>query len=125
MKRFFQTLTVALVAMASLVLVAPEATAAAPPVKPCLATVSASRPAQYSTVTVTVSRVPAAVTVTTIAKYKTTSTKKTAKATSAGKAIVKYSIGRATAGYKVVVSVTAQKGTQKYACSTSFTPHTR
>jgi hypothetical protein len=103
-------------------LLAPAAEAAVPATKKCSVTVSTSRPYQYSTVTVNVSKVPASVTVTTSAKYKTTTTKKTAKSTSQGKASVKYAISRATPNYKVVVSVTAKKGAQKYACSTSFTP---
>ena len=126
MRSFVKGLIVAtIVAVGSTGLLAPAAEAAGPTTKKCTATVSTSRPYQYSTLTVNVANVPGSVTVTTSAKYKTTTTKHTAKSTSRGKASVPYKISRATPNYKVVVSVTANKGTQKYACSTSFTPRKR
>jgi hypothetical protein len=106
-------------------LLAPAAEAAVPVTKKCAVTVSTSRPYQYSTVTVNVSKVPGNVRVTTSAKYKLTTTKKTAKWNSKGQASVKYKISGATPNYRVVVNVTANKGNQKYACSTSFTPRKR
>ena len=123
MRTFVKSLVVATVlTVGATGLLAPAAEAAVPATKKCAVTVSTSRPYQYSTVTVNVSKVPGTVTVTTSAKYKTTTTKKTAMSTTKGKATVKYAISRATPNYRVVVSVTAKKGNQKYACSTSFTP---
>ena len=123
MRTFVKSLVVAtILTVGSTGLLAPAAEAAVPATKKCTATVSTSRPYQYSTVRVNVSKVPGNVTVTTSAKYKTTTTKHTARSSAQGKASVPYKISRATPNYKVVVSVTAQKGNQKYACSTSFTP---
>jgi hypothetical protein len=115
----------AALAVTSAMVVAPSAEAAVPPTKACAVRLSTTTPAQYSTVYVYVTKVPAAVPVVSVAKYKTTSTKKTAVSNSKGAATLSYAISRATPGYKVVVNVTAQKGTQKYACSTAFTPHKR
>jgi len=111
-----------MLAVSTTLVAAPAAQASVPKTKACVVKVSSSKPVQYSTVSVTVSQVPASVTVTTVAKYKTTNTKKTAKASTKGIAVTKYGISRATPNYRVNVTVTAQKGTQKYACSTSFVP---
>ncbi len=109
-------------AIPTTVLAVPVAQAAPPKVKACSAVVSNAHPYPNSTVTIKVAKVPGSVVVTTAAKYKTTTTTKRTKATSKGQVAVPYKIGRATKNYPVVVKVTAQKGAQKYACSTSFVP---
>ncbi len=116
-----------ILALSTTLAVAPTASAAVsktavPKTKACTATVSVAKPKQYSTVTVRISKLPGSKPVTTVAHYKSTNTKKTARSNSKGQASVAYKISRATVGYKVVVNVTAQSGTQKYACSTSFVP---
>lgn len=88
--------------------------------KACKATVSNAAPQQYSKVTVTVTGLGSGAKVTTSAKYKTTTNKKTATASAKGKATTVYSIGRATKGFRVVVSVTAKKGSTTWNCSTAF-----
>ncbi|WP_090474084.1 hypothetical protein [Nakamurella panacisegetis] len=89
--------------------------------KACSASVSNSRPTQNSKVVVTVKNVGAGAAVTTVAKYKTTNTKKSVHATAKGVASATYSIGRATHGFKVVITVAASKGSTRWACQTSFT----
>jgi len=73
-------------------------------------------------VTVRVAHVPALVVVTTTAKYKTSTNTKRTKANTKGQVAVPYKISGATRNYRVYVDVSAQKGTQKYACRTSFVP---
>ena len=101
------------------VVLAPAADAATKPAA-CVATVSNARPTQNSTVTVSVGKVGAAAAVTTVAQYKTTKTTKKATADRTGRAAVAYKIGPATHGFKVVINVTAAKGSSSWACSTSF-----
>jgi len=110
------------VALPATLLAAPVAQAATPRTKACSASVSVAHPTRYSTVTVRVANVPALVTVTTAAKYKTSTNTKRTKSTSKGTAAVPYKISGATKGFRVYVDVTAQKGTQKYACRTFFVP---
>lgn len=90
--------------------------------KSCKATMSNSKPKQYSTTTVKVSKLGAKVKVSTTAHYKTTKTKKSATASKSGTANLDYYISGATPGKKVKVTVTAAQGKTKWSCSTSFTP---
>lgn len=114
------------VTAAALALLAPawpaaaQATAARP--LPCKATMSSSRPKDYTTTYVRVVTVARA-RVTTTAHYRTTNTTHHATANASGKASIAYRISRATPGYKVKVSVTVKSGTRKGSCATSFTPH--
>ncbi len=122
-------------AIAGGVLMAPAATAAvarpaisAHPAAPattalrCRASMSNSRPKDYTSIYVKVSTVRYAG-VTTVAHYRTTSTKHTGKANAQGNASIKYYISGATPGYKVNVSVTVTSGRSRGTCSTSFIPH--
>ena len=109
-------------AVPSMLLTAPISEAATPKTKACSASVSNPNPKRFSTVTVKVAHVPSSVVVTTAAKYKTTTNTKRVKATKKGQATVPYKISGATKNLRVYVNVTAQKGTQKYACRTSFVP---
>ena len=97
------------------------AEAAAKPT-PCKASMSVPKPKQNTTTVVRISGVGAAAKVTTVAHYKSTNTKKTATATAKGAASVAYKISRATKGYRVVVAVTAVKGSKHWSCSTAFVP---
>lgn len=90
--------------------------------KSCKATMSISKPKQYSWTTVKVSKLGAKAKVTTTAHYKTTKTTKKATASKKGKADLDYYISGATPGKKVKITVTAKKGKTKWSCSTSFTP---
>jgi len=110
------------VAVPATLLTVPSAEAATAKTKACSASVSNPRPARNTTVIVRVAQVPASVVVTTSAKYKTTTTTKRVRANTRGQASVPYKIGGATKNFRVYVDVTAQKGTQKYACRTSFVP---
>jgi len=105
--------------------VAPQAASAASAVvasaKPCVATVSNARPTQNSTVVVAVSKVAAGAAVTTVAHYKSTNTTKKATADSRGTASQPYLISRATHGFRVVITVTAAKGSARWSCNTAFT----
>lgn len=109
-------------AVPTMLLAAPVSQAATPKTKACSATVSTANPARYSTVTVKVAQVPASVVVTTSARYKTSTNTKRTTANKKGQVAVPYRISGATRNFRVYVNVTAQKGTQKYACRTSFVP---
>jgi hypothetical protein len=87
----------------------------------CVATVSNSSPADYSTVYVSVRTAPGA-SVTTVAYYKTTDNRKTAVADGSGTASIGYYISGATPGFTVTVDVTASSRTTSATCATSFTP---
>jgi hypothetical protein len=87
----------------------------------CSASVSNSRPADYTTVDMYVTTAAGAG-VTTVAHYKTTSHRKSATAGNGGKATIAYYISGATKGYRVVVDVTVTRGSATARCSTSFTP---
>jgi hypothetical protein len=88
----------------------------------CRASVSNSRPADYTTVDVYV-QTGGGASVVTVAHYRTTNHRKSATADRSGHATIPYHISGATPGYRVVVDVTASLGSHKAGCSTSFTPH--
>jgi hypothetical protein len=89
---------------------------------PCRASMSNSRPKDYTTTDVHVHSASRA-RVTTVAHYRTTSTKHHASAGRKGNATIAYYISGATPGYKVTVSVSVVKGSRTGRCSTSFRPH--
>jgi hypothetical protein len=105
-------------AAAAPVLAGPAAAAA---LKSCTASVSTSRPADYTTTDVRVRTVTGAE-VFTVAHYKTVNRAYYRLATSAGRATVGYYVSGATTGYKVVVDITVVTGHRANSCSTSFTP---
>lgn len=88
----------------------------------CHASVSNSRPRDYTDIYVKVATADGA-RITTVAHYKTKSTTHTGTANSKGDASIKYDISGATPGYRVVVSVKATSGKRSGSCSTSFTPY--
>ena len=88
----------------------------------CHASMSNSRPKDYTTIYVNVGTVRYAG-VTTVAHYKTVSRKHTGKANAEGNAKIRYYISGATPGYRVNVSVTVISGSSRGTCSTSFIPH--
>jgi hypothetical protein len=88
----------------------------------CHASMSNSRPADYTTIYVDVSTVRHA-SITTVAHYKTVNRKHTGTANAAGSAKIRYYISGATPGYRVDVSVTVASGGSRGSCSTSFIPH--
>ena len=87
----------------------------------CVAAVSSTSPADYTTVDVYV-RTASGASVTTVAHYRTTDNQKAAVADGAGRAVVAYFISGATPGYKVRVDVTTTAAGRRSTCSTSFTP---
>ena len=89
-------------------------------VKACTASMSVPNPHQHTTTTVRVGRLAGGARVTTVAHYKTTSTTHTATSAANGTAALPYKISSATKGFKVVVSVTAVKGSTRWSCSTAF-----
>lgn len=88
----------------------------------CHASMSDSRPRDYTTVYVNVGTVRYAG-VTTVAHYKTVNREHAGKANAKGNAKIGYYISGATPGYRVRVSVTVASGRSRGTCSTSFTPH--
>jgi hypothetical protein len=106
------------VALAAPALAGPAAPAA---LKSCTATVSNSRPADYTTTDVKV-RTAAGAEVFTVAHYKTVNRAYFRVANSGGRATADYYVSGATPGYRVVVRVTVVRGHQANSCSTSFTP---
>jgi hypothetical protein len=88
----------------------------------CHASMSNSRPKDYTTIYVNVGTVRYAG-VTTVAHYKTVNRKHTGKANAEGNAKIRYYISGATPGYRVNVSVTVTSGSSRGTCSTSFIPH--
>jgi hypothetical protein len=129
MKRYVMGVLVALAAPAAgaMFAVSPAtavgATTAAPAAAPrCHASMSNSRPKDYTTIYVNVGTVRYAG-VTTVAHYKTVSRKHTGKANAEGNARIGYYISGATPGYRVNVSVTVTSGRSRGVCSTSFIPH--
>jgi hypothetical protein len=88
----------------------------------CHASMSDSRPRDYTTIYVNVGTVRYAG-VTTVAHYKTVNRKHTGKANAEGNARIGYYISGATPGYRVKVSVTVTSGSSRGTCSTSFIPH--
>jgi hypothetical protein len=118
--RSIVTLAALSAAAMSGIVAATPADAAAAALK-CKASVSNSRPADYTTVKVRVATAAKAK-VSTAAHYKTTTNTKHATAGPKGNAVISYSISRATPGYKVKVTVTVKKSGRHGSCSTSFTP---
>jgi hypothetical protein len=99
-------------------LAGPATTAA---LKSCSASVTKSRPADYTTTDVRVRTAPD-VEVFTVAHYETVNRAYYRMANSAGRATIAYYVSGATPGHKVVVDVTVVRGHQANSCSTSFTP---
>jgi hypothetical protein len=99
-----------------------SATLAAPKPLPCAASMSNSRPADFTTTGVRV-RTASLAKVVTVAHYKTTNHKKTAMAGASGRVSVPYFISGATPGFRVKVTVNVSKSGRSGSCSTSFTPH--
>lgn len=90
--------------------------------KACSASASVLHPKARSQEVIRVSKIGADVTVTAEAHYRTTVTTRSATSGNSGAASVLFSVGRPTKGYKVVVSVTAYKGSVMWSCSTYFLP---
>jgi hypothetical protein len=99
-----------------------SATPAKPKSLPCTASMSNSRPKDYTTTYVRV-RTADLAKVITVAHYRTTNHKKTAKAGTKGRVSVPYYISGATPGYRVKVTVNVSRSGRSGSCSTSFTPH--
>lgn len=100
------------------------ATAARPRPLRCHASVSNSKPKDFTTVDVFV-RTADFARVRTVAHFKTTNHAKVRKASAHGRATVPYLISDATPGFKVKVTVTVTKGNRSGRCATSFTPRHR
>jgi hypothetical protein len=130
MKRHVRGILAALAAPAvagALFIASPAATAAPATAVPaaalrCHASMSNSRPKDYTTIYVNVGTVRYAA-VTTVAHYKTLNRKHSGQANAGGNAAIRYYISGATAGYRVTVSVTVTSGRSRGTCSTSFIPH--
>ena len=126
MKRHLRGALAALVApaAAAAMFMASPATAAVATTQAlrCHASMSNSRPKDYTTIYVNVGTVRYAG-VTTVAHYKTVNRKHTGKANAEGNAKIRYYISGATPGYRVNVSVTVISGSSRGTCSTSFIPH--
>jgi hypothetical protein len=125
MKRHVRGILAALAAPAvagALFIASPAATAAPATALRCHASMSNSRPKDYTTIYVNVGTVRHAA-VTTVAHYKTLNRKHSGQANAGGNAAIRYYISGATAGYRVTVSVTVTSGRSRGTCSTSFIPH--
>ena len=130
MKRYVTATLAALAAPAAagtMFMASPATAAVATPAAPaaalrCHASMSNSRPKDYTTIYVDVGTVRYAG-VTTIAHYKTVNRKHTGKANAEGNAEIGYYISGATPGYRVNVSVTVTSGKSRGTCSTSIIPH--
>ena len=129
MKRYVAGALAALAAPTAGVMfaVSPATAASTAPAAPaaalrCHASMSDSRPKDYTTIYVNVGTVRYAG-VTTVAHYKTVNREHTGKANAEGNAKIGYYISGATPGYKVVVSVRVVRGDRSGNCSTSFIPH--
>lgn len=105
-------------AVAGPALAGPAITAA---LKSCTASVTNSRPADYTTTDVKVGTVARAE-VFTVAHYKTVNRAYFRVAGSGGRATIAYYVSGAAPGHRVVVDVTVVSGHQANSCSTSFTP---
>jgi hypothetical protein len=88
----------------------------------CHASMSNSRPEDYTTIYVNAGTVRYAG-IATVAHYKTVNREHSGKANAEGSARIGYYISGATPGYQVNVSVTVTSGRSRGTCSTSFTPH--
>jgi hypothetical protein len=113
---------VATPAVATPAVAAPAVAAPVSAALPCHASMSNSRPRDYTTTYVLVHTTGYA-SVATVAHYRTTNHKKTGTAGRRGNASIGYYISGATPGYKVVVSVRVVHGDRSGSCSTSFIPH--
>lgn len=129
MKRFVAGTLAALAAPAAGVMfaVSPATAASTAPAAPstalrCHASMSNSRPKDYTTIYVNVGTAGYAA-VTTVAHYKTVNREHTGKANAQGNAKIGYYISGATPGYRVNVSVTVTSGRSRGTCSTYFIPH--
>ena len=130
MKRHVRGILAALVAPAAagaMFIASPAATAVATTAAPaaallCHASMSNSRPQDYTTIYVNVSTVRYAA-ITTVAHYKTVNRKHTGQANGGGKAAIRYYISGATPGRWVTVNITVTSGRSRGPCSTSFLPH--
>ena len=91
------------------------------PALSCTASMSNTRPADYTTDYLQVTTAPYAA-VAAVAHYRTTDTGKNGQADGNGNAAIGYYISGATAGYTVHVDVTVTSHGQTASCSTSFTP---
>jgi hypothetical protein len=99
-------------------LAGPATTAA---LKPCSASVTKTRPGDYTTTDAKVRTAPD-VEMFTVAHYKTVNRAYYRVTSSAGRATIAYYVSGATPGYRAVVDVTVVRGHQANSCSTSFTP---
>ncbi len=129
MKRFIAGTLAALAAPAAgaMFAVSPATAASIAPAAPsaalgCHASMSNSRPKDYTTIYVNVGTARYAA-VTTVAHYKTVNREHTGKANAQGNAKIGYYISGATPGYRVNVSVTVTSGRSRGTCSTYFIPH--
>ena len=107
--------------------VSPATAASTAPAAPsaalgCHASMSNSRPKDYTTISVNVGTVRYAG-VTTVAHYKTVNREHSGKANAQGNAKIGYYISGATPGYRVNVNVTVTSGRSRGTCSTYFIPH--
>ena len=129
MRRFMAGALAALAvpAAGAMLVTSPATAAGSVPAAPaaalrCHASMSNSRPKDYTTIYVNVGTVRY-VGVTTVAHYKTVNREHAGKANAKGNAKIGYYISGATPGYRVRVSVTVTSGRSRGTCSTSFTPH--
>ena len=113
---------VATPAVATPAVAAPAVAAPVSAALPCHASMSNSRPRDYTTTYVLVHTTGYA-SVATVAHYRTTNHKKTGTAGRRGNASIGYYISGATPGYRVVVSVRVVSGHRSGSCSTWFIPH--
>jgi len=88
----------------------------------CVASMSNSHPADYTTTDVIVHTSVAGASVTATAHYKTTDTTHSTQASASGLADIPFRISRATPGYTVDVDVAVTASGATRTCSTSFTP---
>jgi hypothetical protein len=129
MKRHVRGILAALAApaaAAAIFIAAPAATAVATTAAPaaalrCHASMSNSRPEDYTTIYVNVGTVRYAA-ITTAAHYRTVNRKHSGQANAGGNAAIRYYISGATPSYRVTVSVTVTSGQSRGTCSTSFIP---
>lgn len=118
------TAALAPVMLLAFCLLAPSASATSIPARslPCRASMTNSRPADYTSTGVKVRTAPYAH-IETAAHYRTTTHVKHRTANAHGRRTVWYYISGATPGYQVVVDVYVSRYHRTGSCSTSFTPH--
>jgi hypothetical protein len=88
----------------------------------CRASMTNSRPRDYTTTGVRV-RTVAHARVVTVAHYRTTDHRKAGRANGHGRATIWYNVSGATPGFRVTVDVRVSRGRRTGSCSTSFVPH--